>query len=113
MVVIVSLLGGKRLFRLFETRLRHFHQATIDSDGKVIDDGKWGDCQDDLTKNSTCLNILTSRRKNDNTRSGFNCFLGGGDRKCWSTNHSFQYCPIALVLLRRLVVMVLCTLLER
>ena len=31
MVVIVSLLGGKRLFRLFdiETRLRHFHLGWI------------------------------------------------------------------------------------
>ena len=39
-----------------------------------------------------CLNILTSRRKNDHAISGFNCFLGGGDRKCWSTNNSINFC---------------------
>ena len=84
----------------------------MNSGGNVIF-GKWDDCGNGCgstsssrtarnTKNNCilkvdqniCLNTLTSRRKNANAISGFNCFLGGGeDTRCWSTNNSLRFCP--------------------
>merc|ERR1719367_977855 len=82
----------------------------VSSGGNVIF-GRWDDCGNGCgstsrtarnTKNTcfleinqnVCWNTLSSRRKNANAISGFNCFLGGGENtRCWSTKGQARFCP--------------------